>query len=195
MNLSNVVHESLSSHPSAFSGHCKEFSERLGASMKKLNELSDKTPPSYASVVAKCCANLHCRRLFSLYCRAKKIHDSRLMTEVLCNNFLTLFESYGRRLHGASIQSGPPSALAIAVADTFRIPFGIATSAAFSPFYNFSSPYYGDEVWCSFHVSPLCGPVQGGVLWVDTHHAWMFNACQRIMDAVLGNDALSVLLF
>ena len=122
-----------------------------------------------------------------MYCRAKKIHDSRLMTEVFCNNFLMLFESYGRQLHGASIQSGPPSALAIAVADTFRIPFGIATSAAFSPFYNFSSPYYGDEVWCSFDGSPLCGPVQGGVLWVDTHHAWMFKACQRIMDAVLSN--------
>ena len=148
---------------------------------------SDKTPPSYASVVAKCCVSLHCRRPFSLYCRAKKVHDSRLMTGVFCNNFLILFESYGRQLREASIQSGSLSALAIAVADMFRIPFGIATSASFSPFYNFSSPYYGDEVWCSFDVSPLCGPVQGGVLWVDTHHAWMFNACQRIVDAVLSN--------
>ena len=118
---------------------------------------------------------------------AKKFHDSRLMTEVFCKILLILFKSYGRQLRGASIQSGPPSALAIAVADTFRIPFGIATSAAFTPFYNLSSPYYGDQVWCSFDVSPLRGSGQGGVLWVDTHHAWMFNACQRIVDAVLNN--------
>ena len=109
------------------------------------------------------------------------------MTEVFCKKSLILFESYGQQLRGASIQSGPPSALAIAVADTFRIPFGIATFAAFTPFYNFSSPYYGEEVWCSFDVSPLRGSIQGAVLWVDTHHAWMFNACQRIVDAVLNN--------
>ena len=117
------------------------------------------------------------------------------MTELFCKRFLILFESYGRQLREASIQSGPQSALAIAVADTFRIPFGIATSAAFSTFYNFSSPYYGDEVWCSFDDSPLRGSVQGRVIWVDSHHTWMFIACQRIMEAVLNDLRPLLLLF
>ena len=109
------------------------------------------------------------------------------MTELFCKKVSILFESHGRQLRGASIQSGPHSAFAIAVAATFRIPFGIATSAAFSPFSNFSSPYFGDEVRCSFEDSPLRGSVHGGVICSDTHLACMFIACQRTMKAVLNN--------